>query len=102
VAKLVKFTKKNISKITSGYYWLANDAFDTTGKDIKDIVLHRPVQIIVVEEAYTRQVSGFRDGIWMMPGVYIIFVGSPDWHRIDYVLGWGNVSLTPAKPPKGF
>jgi hypothetical protein len=99
VAKIPKFTKENICKITSGYYWLRNNAFDKTGKDI---ILHRPVEIVVVTEAYTRHVSGFRDGIWTTPGIYIILVGNDNWHGIDYVLDWGNVSLTPAKPPKGF
>jgi len=99
VSKIVKFTKENIKDITSGYYWLANNAFDKTGKDI---ILHRPVEIVVVGEAYSRPCSGFRDGIWTTPGVYLIFVGNPDWHTIDYVLDWGNVVLTPANPPKGF
>lgn len=99
MSKIVKYTKENIGKITSGYYWLRNNAFDKTGKDI---ILHRPVEIVVVTEAYSRPCSGFRDGIWMTPGTYLIFVGNSDWHGVDYVLDWGNVALTPAKPPKGF
>lgn len=99
MSKIVKYTKENIKDITSGYYWLRNNGFDKSGLDI---ILHRPVEIIVVEEAYTRWAPGFRDGIWMTVGIYVILVGNDQWHGIDYILDWGNVTLTPAKPPKGF
>ena len=99
MSKIIKFTKRNIDKITSGYYWLANNGFDKTGKDI---ILHRPVEIIVVKEAYTRHVQGFRDGIWTTPGVYVVMIGNDMWSHITGILEWGNVVLTPAKPPKGF
>jgi len=99
VSKIVKYTEENISEITSGYYWLANNGFDAAGKDI---IIHRPVEVKVVEQAFSLPVSSFSHPRWITEGTYVFMIGSEKWYSVDSILEWGNVVFTPAKPPKGF
>lgn len=99
MSKIVKYTKRNIDKITSGYYWLENNGFDSTGKDI---TIHRPVEVRVIPESFSLPVSSFSHPRWIVKGTYVFMIGNDSWNSIDRILEWGNVVLTPAKPPKGF